>query len=58
MDDRNKKQVNEGKQGTNEPEKHPGQSSQQADQKPPAVRERSRRITRPRRVPRKRVQFD
>ena len=40
MNDRHKKQVDEGKQGTNEPWKHPGQSSQQPDKKPPPVTER------------------
>ena len=36
-----KRQVDTGKQGTNEPWKHPGQSSQQADKKPPPKTERT-----------------
>jgi hypothetical protein len=46
MDDRKakeirEKQVDTGKQGTNEPWKHPGQSSQQPGQKAPNPRPRT-----------------
>ena len=40
MGDRNDAQIDSGKQGTNEPWKHPGQSSQQPDKKPPPRTER------------------
>ena len=39
--DRNKEQVDSGKQGTNEPWKHPGHSGQEPGKKPPPKTERT-----------------
>ena len=40
MNDRNKEQVDSGKQGTNKPWERPGQSSQNPEQPPPPQTER------------------
>ena len=41
MTDRSKEQVESGKQGTNEPWKHPGQSGQQPGKQAPPKTERT-----------------